>query len=442
MPPPPARPGCAQLCEDAVQFIQYGESQELSIFFEDEDCWRDAVVLSPPLATSMEHTVTYEVESSIVEPSSKHEEPAVPQALGSSLPEQGTEQLAPSSELLADVVLPIVRPSPEDLSMSAHEQSVRTPPNGKDTSKPAGHGRPIFLSPWNHASRELPYNEFEELRQRHASHMFTKHATTIDLLTGKELGVLDDCILLAVAREPGEAAVWMENDEDWRDAQRLARWLVAACRMKPKLAGMIAKLLSLRAKYEKLVKDEIAREAAAKEAAEAAARKDVPTSRKEVQQTPLEKELAALLAGPPPKAAVAWLQEELQGFIQVCQSMPVPWATPTTQLVQKQLDSLKELPRKFDKEMEEQQKKLSEVKRDLEEQQRTNGQQLMVDQKRGKVELEMKQKEAREEADNELKKLAQEMPGEKREGMQAVLCRPELDSQPLHLCVFPLTQSL
>ena len=60
-------------------------------------------------------------------------------------------------------------------------------------------------------------------------------------------------------------------------------------------------------------------------------------------------------------------------------------------------------------------KRLAEVKHLMEEQQRNNAANLIMDHKRGKVDLELKQKDAREEADTELKRQAQELPGEKRE---------------------------
>ena len=50
----------------------------------------------------------------------------------------------------------------------------------------------------------------------------------------------------------------------------------------------------------------------------------------------------------------------------------------------------------------------------MEEQQRNNAANLIMDHKRGKVDLELKT-DAREEADTELKRQAQELPGEKRE---------------------------
>ena len=80
-----------------------------------------------------------------------------------------------------------------------------------------------------------------------------------------------------------------------------------------------------------------------------------------MQPSALEKELQALLAGPPPKHAVSWLKDELYKFMSMCESLPAPWATRAThQLVRTQLEHLAQLHRKFQTEIDEQQKKLAE----------------------------------------------------------------------------------
>lgn len=398
------RPGCVRLRGGTADESAHSEGQELSVYLQEEDCWTDVRVVARPSKPNLEHLVEpLNATQSSVEPSPKSEEQ--PEQLEA---EGQPGQLEADDQTKAEVL-------PKTDGDARAEEPLKREGKAKAKEEPKAKGRPIFLSTWNHTALSIAASDYNIVQKEYVQNLLEQHATVIDALAGVTYSVNKDCVAVSIACAPDAAPSWMMQTSHWSDAVRLAEWLVNVHRMKPHLASLIAKLQSLRSHYEALFKEEIAREAAAREAAEAAARKDVPTSRKEVQPSALEKELQALLAGPPPKHAVSWLKDELYKFMSMCESLPAPWATRATQLVRTQLEHLAQLPRKFQTEIDEQQKKLAEVKHLMEEQQRNNAANLIMDHKRGKVDLELKQKDAREEADTELKRQAQELPGEKRE---------------------------
>ena len=366
-----ARPGCVRLRggsegeddESSSNYIDrlggrvYDVKQELLLYIEEEDIWSDVIVMSPPAAPRLTHCV----------------------------------QIKDSGEA-----------------------SSPTP-----STKPGE--RVTFLSTWNHSPNDVAASLFEQLRKSHGQGLQAQHNEVSEPLSGRQLSIIKDCVALSLACAQDAAPLWMETASHWSDASKLAVWLLGVQRMKPRIAKMVSRLLELRGLYNIEVRQEIQREIAAKEAADAAARKDAPRAGPPPAKAEPE--------GPAPREAITWLLQEIkeglpvtdhrkvgsEPFLDACEALPAPWSTPAVQMTKRLLDALSQLPRKFEKEMNEHHKKLLEFKHLMEEQQRTRSQDLLVEQKRAKVDMELIQKDAREEHDAELKKQVQELPGDKRE---------------------------
>jgi hypothetical protein len=62
--------------------------------------------------------------------------------------------------------------------------------NGLEASLP--------LHPWNHAPMQLPHADFDQLREWHMQTLQTQHSHISDVLSGRRLDVLEQCITMDV----------------------------------------------------------------------------------------------------------------------------------------------------------------------------------------------------------------------------------------------------
>jgi hypothetical protein len=78
----------------------------------------------------------------------------------------------------------------------------------------------LQLHPWNHAPRELPLAAFEALREWWAQSMRAQHTSIADVLTGRRLDALQQCVAIEVSGDAGHL-------DRVRDVRGLSEWLHA-----------------------------------------------------------------------------------------------------------------------------------------------------------------------------------------------------------------------
>ena len=78
-----------------------------------------------------------------------------------------------------------------------------------------------ILHPWNHAPRELPYADFERLREWHMEVIHAEHSQIVDALSGRPLHALSECVPIAVTGRDASGSPL----ETIRCPQSLSKWL-------------------------------------------------------------------------------------------------------------------------------------------------------------------------------------------------------------------------
>ena len=73
----------------------------------------------------------------------------------------------------------------------------------------------LVLNPWNHGPLDLPTIRFDHVRTRHARTMRVQHATLVDVLSGRRLDVLEQCVPIEIIKEEAGTTLF-------RDRQRAA----------------------------------------------------------------------------------------------------------------------------------------------------------------------------------------------------------------------------
>ena len=103
----------------------------------------------------------------------------------------------------------------------------------------------VFLSPWNHAPRDVKSAAFAAHRKSYTASLAEEHSTVLDAVSGSrlDLGIVPVSIVAAAAAPPPYAI------EHWTDVSKLGRWLFRATFIRAKLAYFIGRLLDLTASY-------------------------------------------------------------------------------------------------------------------------------------------------------------------------------------------------
>jgi len=255
-----------------------------------------------------------------------------------------------------------------------HDARVTAPPGPRKIShtlelsagKKVEH---VFLSPWNHAPRDVKSAAFAAHRKSYTASLAAEHSTVLDAVSGSrlDLGIVPVSVVSAAAAPPPYAI------EHWTDVSKLGRWLFRATFIRSKLAHFIGRLLDLTASY--------------------------------VAET-----------GSKPSDTAAWLSAELKA----CQSLlleilPEPWHSESSTAYQTLLDQLSGLGKSFHQALDDLDRRHQELRRALEDSQRRDVQNRINQEREAKMAFEIEQKEHREDRDSKLKEAVLEVAADKRE---------------------------